>query len=232
MSKAQRTVRGSKRYKKAVSSVDREKRYDVEAAINALKNAPAAKFDETVDLVVRLGIDLKRNDGGVRGTLTLPHGIGKTKSVIAFCEGELADEAKAAGAIEAGGEDLVKKVQDGWTDFDVAVAHPSMMRFVGRLGRVLGPQGKMPSPKAGTVTDQVVTAVTEFAAGKVEFRTDGGGNVHMPVGKRSFEADALTENINAALEHLLAARPANAKGAFLKQAHVSTTMGPGLELAV
>jgi large subunit ribosomal protein L1 len=232
MAKATRKVRGSKRYKKAVESVDRDKRYDVTGAIEAIKAAPAAKFDETVDLVVRLGIDLKRNDGGVRGTLTLPHGIGKTKIVIAFCEGELAEQAKAAGALEAGGEDLVNKVKEGWSDFDVAIAHPSMMRFVGQLGRVLGPQGKMPSPKAGTVTDRVVNAVTEFAAGKVEFRTDGGGNVHMPVGKRSFEASALTENIEAVLEHLIAARPAAAKGAFLRQAHVSTTMGPGLELSV
>lgn len=232
MAKAQRVVRGSKRYKSAVSSVDRDKKYDVAGAIAALQNAPAAKFDETVDLVVRLGIDLKRNDGGVRGTLTLPHGIGKTKTVIAFCEGEAIAQALAAGAIEAGGEELVNKVKEGWSDFDVAVAHPSMMRFVGQLGRVLGPQGKMPSPKAGTVTDQVVTAVSEFAAGKVEYRTDGGGNVHMPVGKRSFEAAALTENIQAVIEHLTASRPAAVKGAFLRQAHVSSTMGPGLEITV
>jgi len=232
MATAARKIRGSKRFRKAVEQVDRTKRYDIEAALQALKNLPAPKFDETVDLVVRLGIDLKKTDGGVRGTLALPHGIGKSKTVIAFCEGDAAEQAKAAGAIEAGGEELVKKVQDGWTAFDVAIAHPSMMRFVGRLGRVLGPQGKMPSPKSGTVTDDVVTAVTEFAAGRLEYRTDGGGNVHLPVGKRSFDVAKLVDNIRAAVDHLNAARPAAAKGTFLRAAYVSTTMGPGLEINV
>lgn len=227
-----RPITGSKRFRKAAEQVDRDKRYAIEAAVQTLKNLPAVKFDETVDLVVRLQIDAGKTDGGVRGTMVLPHGIGKSKSVIAFCDGELATQAKAAGAIEAGGEELVKRVQEGWTGFDVAIAHPSMMRFVGRLGRVLGPQGKMPSPKSGTVTDDVVTAVREFAAGKIEYRTDAGGNVHLPVGKRSFDAQKLVDNVRAVIDHLAAARPAAAKGTFLRAAHVSTTMGPGLALAI
>lgn len=225
-------ISGSKRFRKAAEQVDRTKRYDVEAALQTLKNLPAVKFDETVDLVVRLQLDPGKTEGGVRGTLVLPHGIGKSKSVIAFCEGALATAAKEAGAIEAGGEELVKRVQEGWTGFDVAIAHPSMMRFVGRLGRVLGPQGKMPSPKSGTVTDDVVTAVREFSAGKLEYRTDTGGNVHLPVGKRSFDVAKLVDNVRAVLDHLAAARPASAKGAFFRSAHLSTTMGPGLEIAV
>jgi len=225
-------ITGSKRFRKAAEQVDRAKRYDVEAALQTLKNLPTVKFDETVDLVVRVQLEPGKTDGGVRGTLVLPHGIGKSKAVIAFCEGELAAAAKAAGAIEAAGEELVKRVQEGWTGFDVAIAHPSMMRFVGRLGRVLGPQGKMPSPKSGTVTDDVVTAVREFSAGKLEYRTDTGGNVHLPVGKRSFEVSKLVDNVRAVLEHLGASRPASAKGAFFRSAHLSTTMGPGLEIAV
>lgn len=227
-----RPVKGSKRYRKAAAQVDPAKTHTVEQAVTILKTLPATKFDETVDLVVRLNIDLKKTEGGVRGTMSLPHGLGKAKTVIVFAEGDLAAAAKAAGAIEAGGEELVTRVMGGWTEFDVAVAHPSMMRHVGKLGRVLGPQGKMPSPKSGTVTDNVAQAVREFAAGKIEYRTDAAGNVHVPVGKRSFEPVKLVQNIQAVLDALTASRPAAVKGTYFRVASISSTMSPGLRLSV
>jgi large subunit ribosomal protein L1 len=164
--------------------------------------------------------------------VSLPRGIGKRKRVIVFAEGEKADEATAAGAVEVGSAELAKKIQDGWLDFDVAIATPDMMRHVGKLGRILGPQGKMPSPKSGTVTPDVGTAVSEFAAGKVEFRTDSGANVHVPVGKRSFASEDLGENVEAFLEHIRSLRPAAAKGTYLVGATLTTTMGPGIKLEV
>jgi large subunit ribosomal protein L1 len=188
--------------------------------------------DQTVELVVHLGIDAKQADQRLRGALTLPKGIGKTKKVIAFCEGEAADEARKAGASEVGGDELVDKVMKGWTDFDVAIAHPSMMGKVGKLGRVLGPTGKMPAPKAGTVTADVGTAVQEFAAGKVEYRNDDGGNIHMPVGKASFSVDDLKENIEAVLGHLNKIKPTAAKGTYLKRVCLSATRTPSVTIAV
>jgi large subunit ribosomal protein L1 len=225
-------VHRSKRYRAAATEVDRLKRYQVPEALEVLGRLPKTKFDETVELVVRLGIDPKKSDQLVRGSVSLPRGIGKRKRVIVFAEGEKAEEAVAAGAVEVGSAELAKKIQDGWLDFDVAIATPDMMRHVGKLGRILGPQGKMPSPKSGTVTPDVGTAVSEFAAGKVEFRTDSGANVHVPVGKRSFAAEDLGENVEAFLEHIRSLRPAAAKGTYLVGATLTTTMGPGIKLEV
>jgi large subunit ribosomal protein L1 len=223
----------SKRYREAAKKFPSSgTRTPIADAVKALKSVRAAKFDETVDVALKLGIDPRKADQIVRGSFAMPHGLGKTKRVIAFVDGEEAQAARDAGAIEVGTEDLAKKVQDGWLDFDVAIAHPAAMRFVGRLGRVLGPQGKMPSPKSGTVTENVALAVKEFSGGKIEFRNDAGGNVHAPVGKISFEEDKLAGNIQAFVDHILSLRPATAKGTYLQKAAVSSTMGPGIELAV
>jgi len=181
---------------------------------------------------LNLGIDPKQADQMIRGSLSLPHGIGKKKKVIAFCDDTEAEAAKEAGAIEAGGDDLVKKVTDGWADFDVAIASPKVMGKVGKLGRVLGPQGKMPSPKNGTVTNDVVTAVKEFAAGKIEFRNDAGGNLHVVVGKQSFESKMLIENIEAFVDNIKRMKPASAKGAYIKRMCLSATMSPSVDVSI
>ncbi|UCG32884.1 MAG: 50S ribosomal protein L1 [Phycisphaerales bacterium] len=190
------------------------------------------KYDQTVELVMHLGIDPKQADQMIRGSVSLPHGIGKTKRVIAFCEEELVDKAKAAGAVEAGGEDLVEKIQGGWMDFDVAVAHPKLMGKVGKLGRILGPSGKMPSPKSGTVTPKVEEAIKEYAAGKIEYRNDAGGNIHAIVGRISFEPAKLKENIDFFVGHIRKAKPATAKGQFIRRVCVSGTMTPSVSLAI
>jgi len=187
---------------------------------------------QTVELVAHLGIDAKHADQAVRGSLSLPKGIGKSKRVIAFCGPDLAEAAKAAGAIEVGAEELVQKIVDGWMDFDVAVAHPQLMGKVGKLGRVLGPQGKMPSPKSGTVTPDVAQAVREYAAGKVEYRNDGGGNVHLPVGKTDFAVEDLQANVEAVLRELTRVRPSSAKGVYLKRVCVTATHTPSVTLQV
>jgi len=217
----------SKRYEAAQSKVDRSRLYQPSEAIGLLKGLPAAKFDETVDVVVRLGIDPKKTDQLVRGAVSLPKGLGKSVRVIVFAEGEKAEAARAAGADEVGSGDLAERIQGGWMDFDVVIASPDMMKHVGKLGKVLGPQGKMPSPKSGTVSPDVAKAVTEFKAGKVEFRTDAGGNVHAPLGKRSFAAEDLEANLTAFLRHLSGLRPAAVKGEFLRKISLSTSMGPG-----
>jgi large subunit ribosomal protein L1 len=221
----------SKRYAEATKRIDRTRTYAPREALDLLKGLPAPKFDESVDVVVRLGIDPKKTDQLVRGAVSLPNGLGKTVRVVVFAEGDKADSARAAGADEVGSADLAQRIQDGWMDFDVVIASPDMMKHVGRLGKVLGPQGKMSSPKSGTVTPDVGTAVQEFKAGKVEFRTDAGGNVHAPVGKRSFPVDDLEQNLNAFLNHLITLRPAAVKGNFLRKVSVSTTMGPGAVVA-
>jgi large subunit ribosomal protein L1 len=190
------------------------------------------KFDPTILLTMHLGIDPKQADQALRGAISLPNGIGTSKKVIAFCDGEEINKAKAAGATEAGLEDLVKKVSDGWLDFDVAIAHPSVMRHIAKLGRVLGPQGKMPSPKAGTVVDDVATAVKEYSAGKVEFRNDDGGNLHVVVGKASFDDAKLLENIEAFLNHVRRIKPPTTKGAYIIKATLSTTMSPAVQIDV
>jgi large subunit ribosomal protein L1 len=204
----------------------------VQEAVNTIKGFQPAKFDQTVELVLHLGIDPRQADQAIRGALSLPHGIGKARRVVAFCEADDVDKAKAAGAVEAGGDDLIKKIQDGWTDFDVAVAVPGMMRSVSRLGRLLGPQGKMPSPKSGTVVEDVEKAVREYAAGKLEYRNDDGGNLHVSVGKVSFEAEKLVENIEAFVSHIRKLRPASMKGTYIRQASLSATMSPAVELDV
>jgi large subunit ribosomal protein L1 len=222
----------SKRYQKAASMVEPGKRYSVADAVQLLGKFPKTKFDESVNVVVKVGIDSKKSDQVIRGAFSLPHGIGKSVSVLVFAEGEFAEAAKAAGADHVGSKDLADKVAGGWMEFDIAIAHPNMMRFVGKLGRVLGPQGKMPSPKAGTVVENVGQAVSEFKAGKIEFRNDAGGNLHALVGKRSFEPEKLAANVEAFLHHVQSMRPATAKGNFVVGAHLSAAMSPGIELAV
>jgi len=221
-----------KRYREAAGKVDRTRQYSVEEAVAILSGFPKGKSDETVELVVRLGIDPKKADQIVRGSLSLPHGIGKERRVVVFAEGAKAEEARAAGAPAVGSADLAEKVLGGWTDFDIAIAAPDMMKHVGKLGKVLGPQGKMPTPKAGTVTADVATAVREFKAGKIEFRNDDGGNVAAPMGKRSFTKDKLGQNIAAFIDHISTLRPATAKGTFLMKASISSTHSPGIPLKV
>ncbi len=220
----------SKRYTAAAERIDRSQTYAPTEAISILKELPGAKFDESVDVVVRLGIDPRKSDQLVRGAVSLPKGLGKDVTVVVFAEGDKADAATAAGADVVGSGDLADKIAGGWMDFDVVIASPDMMRHVGKLGRVLGPQGKMPSPKSGTVTPDVAKAVTEFKAGKVEFRTDPGGNVHAPLGKCSFPVADLEANLSAFLEHLGGMRPAAVKGEFLRRISISTTMGPGANI--
>jgi large subunit ribosomal protein L1 len=221
-------VKHSKRFLQAAAKVERNRVYDPGEALKVIKGLPPAKFDETVEIAVRLGIDPKKTDQLVRGAVSLPKGLGKTVKVIVFADGEKAAAAKAAGADEVGAGELADKILGGWTDFDICIASPDMMKHVGKLGKVLGPQGKMPSPKSGTVTPDVAAAVKEFKAGKVEFRTDAGGNVHAPLGKKSFAHEDLQANLIAFLEHISALRPPATKGAFLRKISVSTTMGPGV----
>jgi large subunit ribosomal protein L1 len=224
---------GSKRYRAAAGKVDARRKYPVAEAVSLLKSMEAAKFDETVELALNLGVDPKKGDQIVRGSVVLPHGLGgKSRSVLVFAEGEKAKEAETAGADFVGGQDLVKKVEGGWTEFDVAIAVPSMMRFVGRLGRVLGPAGKMPSPKAGTVTDDVARAVREYKAGKVEYRVDAGASVHAPIGKRSFDEGKIRDNILAFVESIRAQKPGTSKGVYIRSVTLSSTMSPGIALDI
>ncbi|MFC1633795.1 50S ribosomal protein L1 [Planctomycetota bacterium] len=221
----------SKRYQKESQQVNKEA-VGLTEAVEKVKTFKAVKFDQSIECVLQLGIDPKQADQLVRGSISLPHGIGKQKKVIAFCEDTEVEAAQKAGAIEAGCDQLVKKVSDGWAEFDVAIASPKVMGKVGKLGRVLGPQGKMPSPKNGTVTPDVATAVAEFAAGKIEFRNDAGGNVHAVVGKQSFEAGKLVENIEAFVSHLKKIKPSAAKGTYIKKMCISSTMGPSLVVSI
>ncbi len=201
-------------------------------AIAALRKFKATKFDQTVNVVFHLGIDPKAADQALRGSIALPHGIGKTARVIAFCGSDKVAAAKAAGAVEAGADDLVAKVEGGWMDFDVAIASPDMMRVVSKLGKVLGPKGLMPSPKAGTVTPNVADAVKEYAAGKQEYRNDDGGNIHGVIGKLSFKDDQLLDNLNAFVQTILKAKPASSKGLYVKKCVVAACMSPGVPVAV
>jgi large subunit ribosomal protein L1 len=223
----------SKRYRAALGLVDRTKRYGVDDAVGIVKKNANAKFDETVEVALRLGVDPKKGDQQVRGSVVLPHGLGgKARSVLVFAEGEKAKEAQAAGADFVGGAELVEKVNGGWTEFDVAVAVPAMMRHVGKLGRVLGPQGKMPSPKAGTVTDDVTAAVKAYKGGKVEYRVDAGANVHGPVGKASFDGGKIADNVRAFVDSVRAAKPNTSKGIYIRRVTISSTMGPGVVLDI
>ena len=222
----------SKRYKEDIKGVP-QTAVPIDAAVDVVKGFKATKFDQTVELIVSLGIDAKQADQMIRGSLSLPHGVGKTKRVICFCPDHLAEQAKAAGAIKAGGQALVQEIEkENFTDFDVAISTPDMMRFVGRLGKVLGPKGLMPSPKAGTVTADVNTAIREYAAGKVEFRNDAGGNVHSVVGKQSFEKSKLVENINAMIGHLRRVKPATSKGAYFRKAIIKGSMTPAVMIEI
>jgi large subunit ribosomal protein L1 len=221
-----------KKYRASLQQVDPAKSYPLDEALSVLAKFEKRTFDETVELALGLRIDPKKADQLVRGTFSFPRGLGKQVRVIVFAQGEEAEAARAAGAVEAGADELVKKVQEGWLDFDVAIAHPSMMGKVGKLGRVLGPQGKMPSPKAGTVSEKTSDAVRAFRAGKIEYRNDDAGNLHVPVGKRSFPVEHLKENIQALLEHVRGTRPASVKGTFFKRVVLSGTMTPGIALAV
>jgi large subunit ribosomal protein L1 len=201
-------------------------------AIKTLRSFKAPKFDQTVNVVVHLGIDPKSADQTLRGSTSFPKGVGKTAKVICFCQSDKAAAAKAAGAIEAGGDDLVAKIEGGWMDFDVAVASPDMMRVVSKLGKVLGPKGLMPSPKAGTVTPDITTAVREFAAGKVEYRNDDGGNVHCVIGKMSFSDADLLENLEHFIGLIQKSKPATSKGTYIRKCVVSASMSPGVQVAV
>jgi large subunit ribosomal protein L1 len=222
----------SKRYDAAAAKVAADRPYSVEEAVGLIKSMPAAKFDESVDLSFRLGVDPKHADQMVRGAVVLPHGIGKTVRVAVFAKGEKEREAREAGADVVGAEDLVERVQGGWMEFDTAIATPDLMGQVGRLGKVLGPRGLMPNPKLGTVTFDVGRAVREARAGKVEFRVDKAGNIHAPVGKRSFSAENLAANAMAVIDAVMRAKPAAAKGTYLRSLTVSTTMGPGVPVDV
>ena len=219
----------SKRYQSESEKVDGTAS-GLSEAVTKIKSLASTKFDQTVECVMHLGIDPKQADQMIRGAISLPNGIGKARKVIAFCEDTEIEAAKAAGAMEAGNDELIQKIQDGWMDFDVAIAAPKVMGKVGKLGRLLGPQGKMPSPKNGTVTPKVAEAVKEFAAGKVEFRNDSGGNIHAVVGKLSFKEDKLAENIEAFLTHIKRMKPTSAKGTYIKKVCISATMSPSVVL--
>lgn len=213
-------------------AIDRIKAMAGVKADRSYKNGKKRKkVDQTVEIVLHLGIDPRHADQMIRGAISLPKGLGKSRRVIAFVDGPMVEQAKAAGAIEAGGDELVAKVTGGWLDFDVAVAHPSMMGKVGKLGRLLGPQGKMPSPKAGTVTPEVETAVREFTAGRLEFRNDDGGNIHLPVGKVSFAKEDLKANIDAVIGHFQKIKPAAVKGHYMKRVCISATRTPSVTIA-
>ena len=219
-----------RRYKQAYDRIDRTRAYEPAEAVGLIKGAPGAKFDETVELHIRLGVNVRHAEEQLRGTLALPRGLGKDLTVAVFAEGDQARQATDAGADHVGGDDLISKVEEGWTDFDVAVSTPAMMSKVGKLGRVLGPQGKMPNPKVGTVTDDVSKAVGEAKAGKVEYRTDKQAIVHLSIGKTSFEETALLENYAAVIEEIIRAKPAAAKGRYILSATLTSTMGPGVRV--
>jgi large subunit ribosomal protein L1 len=219
----------SKRFRAAQKEVTKPL-YTLEEAVAVLKKMPQPKFDQSIELHLKLGIDPKQSDQNLRGAVSLPAGLGRTARVVAFCPPEAIADAKKAGAAEAGADELVAKIQGGWMDFDVAVAHPQMMQKVAKLGRVLGPQGKMPTPKAGTVGPDIAKLVAEFAAGKLEYRNDAGGNVHAIIGKISFEPAALVQNALALVEHIRRVKPASAKGQFFQKVVLSATMMPGLAI--
>lgn len=219
-----------KKYKESLGKVDRERLYGVADAVELVKSLSGAKFDETVELAVRLGVDPRKADQIVRGTLSLPEGTGRTNRVAVFAAGESAAEAREAGADEVGADDLVAKINGGFLDFDVAIATPDLMGQVGALGRILGPRGLMPNPKTGTVTQEVAKAVTEFKGGRVEYRTDKVGNIHIRVGKASFPKEKLIKNIRAVIEELQRAKPPAAKGRYFLSVTLSSTMGPGVRI--
>ena len=219
-----------KKYTEALKQVDKNKTYTAEEAVELLKKVDFANFDATVEVAVNLDVDPKQADQQIRGAIVLPNGTGKTQKVIVFAEGQQAKDAEAAGADIVGSDDLVEKIQDGWLDFDVAVATPPMMAKVGRLGRVLGPKGLMPNPKTGTVTMNVTKAVNDIKAGQVTYRVDSNGLIHAPIGKISFDTDKITENFNTFYNAILKARPASLKGSYVTSVNMTSTFGPGLKI--
>ena len=219
-----------KRYSDNLAKVDRERVYSPTEAIDLIKTFESGKLDETVEVHIRTGLNVRHADEQLRGTISLPHGLGREMTVAVFAKGDKAQEAKDAGADHVGDDDLAKKMEEGFSNFDVVVATPDMMPVVGKLGRVLGPQGKMPNPKVGTVTNDVTKAVSEAKAGKVEYRTDRTAIVHLPIGKASFEASALVENYAALIDEVNRAKPASAKGRYLESVTITTTMGPGVKV--
>lgn len=219
-----------KKYQDAAKRVDRNNLYDVTEAITLVKENATAKFDESVEVAFKLGVDPRHADQQIRNAMVLPHGSGKTRSCLVFAKGEKAKEAEAAGAEFVGAEDMIAKIQGGWFGFDVAIATPDMMGTVGKIGRLLGPKGLMPNPKTGTVTMDVAGAVAEVKAGKIEYRVDKAGIIHAPIGKASFTVEALVENFNALAQALIKAKPASAKGIYMKSISVSSTMGPGVKI--
>ena len=223
-------MKHGKRYRASYEKVDREHQYAPAEAVRLLKELEHAKYDETVELHIRTGLNVRHADQQLRGTLALPNGLGKERTVAVFARGDKAREAEEAGADHVGDEDLAGRVEEGFTDFDVAIATPDLMPVVGRLGRILGPQGKMPNPKVGTVTNDVRKAVEESKAGKLEYRTDRTAIVHLPIGKISFDEQALVENYAAVLEEINRAKPASAKGRYLRTVTLTTTMGPGIRV--
>lgn len=225
-------MKRSTRYKNTIKLIDRTKLHSVDEAVQLLKKTATAKFDETVELAAKLGVDPRNADQNIRGTVTLPHGTGKSVRVIAFAQGEKLKEAGEAGADAVGGEDLAEKIQGGWLDFDAVVAAPDMMRVVSKLGRILGPKGLMPNPKSGTVSLDMANMIRDIKAGKIEYRVDRTAIIHVPVGKTSFKPEQLKDNINTVVDALIKARPSSAKGKYLYSVAVASTMGPGVKLDI
>jgi large subunit ribosomal protein L1 len=223
-------MKKGKKYQEALKKIDKSKFYSPEEAVRLVKETAPANFDETIEVHIRLGIDPKQADQQVRGALNLPHGTGKSLKVIAFAQGEKAKEAKEAGAEEVGGEDLAQRIQNGWLDFDAVVATPDMMKIVSKLGRILGPRGLMPNPKVGTVTNDIGKVVSELKKGRVEYRADKYGIIHVPVGKVSFDEKKLFENYIALMQEIVRAKPSTAKGRYLKSVTLTSTMGPGIRI--
>jgi large subunit ribosomal protein L1 len=224
-------VKRTKRYTAMAEKVKADEALSLEEAIAKLKSFDTTKFDQTVEIHMRLGVDPKQADQIIRGSIVLPHGIGKSQRVVVFAKGDMAEAAREAGADEVGQEDLAKKIKDGWVDFDACIAAPDMMGLVGPLGRILGPRGLMPSPRAGTVTPDVARVVNEYKAGKVEFRNDSGGNVHAQVGKLSFDKDKLAENIQAFIDRIMSLKPTAVKGTYLRGISIAASMSPGVRVA-
>ena len=223
-------MKRGKRYQEIVKLVDRNKLYSLEEASELIKKTATAKFDESIDLSVRLGLDPRQADQNIRGAVSLPHGTGNTVRVVVFAEGELARQAEEAGADHVGGQDLVERIQGGWLEFDATVAAPDMMRYVGRLGKILGPMRLMPSPKTGSVTADVASAVQEIKAGRIEYKLERAPIVHVPVGKVSFTAVQIRENVGSVLDAIVRARPASVKGRYMRSVAISATMGPGIKM--
>lgn len=221
-----------KRYKEASKLVDRSKLYPLEEAVELLQSVPKANFDETVEVAFRLGVDPKNADEQIRGAMVLPHGTGKTQTVLVFAKGEKAKEAEEAGADYVGAEEYVEKINEGWLDFDIVVATPDMMAEVGKLGRILGPKGLMPNPRTGTVTFEVGKAVSDIKAGQVEYRVDSAANLHVPIGKLSFEKDQLVENFDALIQEVIRVKPASTRGVYIHNVTLTSTMGPGIKVDV